>query len=685
MHLKRPIVACFLIACAICRADLQWTQSFETPGPTPGAVDQLERDEKGALYAVVTERGNQVWKWNASGEKLYEATLEGYKIVLGTHGDYFSFDSTGFSRYNRDTGARIWRQSLTNIEKLIVDQSGQPYVETETRVDLPTGWTYRNTLLKRSYVTGNPVWQRESGSIIMLSGPNFLVRVPTRLQLVSKLTGQVVNVIDQPVAGGRLQGVPLGQGGALLSFSNTSDMLYAYQPAGGLTKLEGTAAKFVPCDDGSVIVYGYGGSTRYRPNLSTIWRAASLPWNFTVDRETIYYAENGTIERHRLSDAQRIGSLPVLSPNNSVPPIREHNGHIVVGGQDSEQRARLITLDPASAALLSEWHSPSEGRPSNNVALAETLPNGNLITVATYGEDATTFCLSPTGDLLWMTTAKLGQLSYPRNFGGMWCDIAPDGSSVSITLQGDRVTRSIELDPETGAIRRQVKGFLLVRRDVEFRSTYHEDRTYTSKFDRSTGREIWRIPRSGPLILARNGDVYTGFAKNRGSDGQLIWTRRGSMIGIHNGRAFFQDYPNEFGAVDDRTGHPLWRTNFGQWTNVNATTGIDFTDDTVIFRPRGESEGQAFYVTDGKRAYFTGTYSNAASYGVATPSGYYRPTFERDDFQWTLTRSTGFFDLNQEHLADLPFEPSLLVSSPAGGIYIVGRTITGAFTVSRWR
>lgn len=476
-------------------------------------------------------------------------------------------------------------------------------------------------------------------------------------------------------------------GAALLRSTSSTPYLYGLRPNGTFQALGLAASGLLACPDGTALAQSYGSLTRFGANFAQVWKRDVAFKVSAVDTNTIYAANGFLAERLRLSDGQSLSPLQLPASTLHLPPLREHNGHVVFGGSDAEQRARLLTFDSVSGNLIGEWHSSAEGR-QGSLTTAATLPSGDLIVVTSCPDVANIMRFSPQGQLLWMTTTPyLGVILATTNMYGAWIDVDPAGTSISVTFEGSLGTRSIAVDAVSGSIKQLWSGYLLVRGNAEYRTFNRGSLQYTSKFDRATGREVWRIPRAGRLLLDEKGSLYTGGWKNRESDGSRLWAAEGDIIlGIHDGRAFFIGHPGNTVAADDKTGRTLWASDTFpyQIRGGNQSAGIEFEGSVVIFRQTGATNGEAFNISDGKRAYFEGMLSNSARVGVATPMGYLRPTYVSDG-HWDLGRSSGFMDVSEASLMRLPLDPGLMLAAPTGGIYLVGLNEVGRLVVCRWQ
>lgn len=674
MELKRLFVACVLSAAALASADIQWSKAIETPGPTPGYVDMVGRDGKGNAFATVYVDSSALWRWDAKGTRVeLPSDFDSFRS-LGRRDDFFADKASELGRYSAATGALLWRKPIDSYG-LKVDEQGHFYV-------LGRSPSYR--LEKRSYVTGNIIWTSAPGALVLLEGPSLLVIDAKGLKFLSKTTGEIERIVPSPVSGATLQATPMSNGEALVQVNprTGNSRFYRLGATSDLKRLSIPAGDPYRTPGGGALIVGQTSMTKINATFAIEWSRSLSPGLISVDGDSVFCRIGTNIERYRLSDGAKLATFASTVRPNSGSGLLRHRGMLLVGGSDADRRAFIETFDESNGRWLTEWRSPEEGRIRNGFATAGSMPDGDLIIASTNGPDIGLTRMTATGETRWSRTyPELGWIQSSDRGQVCGLDISKDGSAISLFVNPKG---SILIDPASGQIEQRVFRHIVADKDWIYKTTTaaRAPFSFTSKFDRRTGKEIWRVPRWGTLLLDGKGSIYIGGTKNRIEDGQCQWPENQDLfaLAVNRGKVFGIDSMGNFKCIDDKSGMTLWTTYrpfVSRSLGENLSDEIDFDGDAVLFRR--QASPLSLSILEG--ANVPGPYSPM---GKKLPDGYYRAEYVSST-AWALKRSTRFNATDALTVGTLSFYPGQIVECPLGGLYAIGLDPKSRLCVARYK
>lgn len=323
-----------------------------------------------------------------------------------------------------------------------------------------------------------------------------------------------------------VRGAGLPNGNALL---NANYRFYGYRPNGSMLNL-GDATYTSEAAGSGFILTDYEKSAWMDAGFHVIWRGGEL---LDVDgpRKRAVFREGDSAVLVELDTGTRLASLPL--PKGAAKAYF-HAGRWWTVRYEPHDPDCFLDSYRLDGARVSQERLSVEKLGAGFPLSAAVGPSGELFMHASSGYDTYLVRVSAQGTVRWSTRLNGtggGAISYL------------DGTPYALTFSKDlrvgmasmRTTlgnRTFEFETSTGAIRRIDEGHGIIAGDFAYRSRVIHGKTYASKFDIETGRELWRIPRTGPIHVDDQGDVYVGNTKNRSINGSLIWRTDADVIEV---------------------------------------------------------------------------------------------------------------------------------------------------------
>ncbi|MEQ1822207.1 MAG: PQQ-binding-like beta-propeller repeat protein [Fimbriimonadaceae bacterium] len=639
-------VISLLVTLQVVSAEVLWQKSYDSNGPTTGYISSLTRDtDTGHFYAQGREGGEiALWKFNENGTPFYRVIVPSGKLFVGRHNDFFIFGGDTLSRHDSSTGSRIWSVSLANYTYGHCDENGDFYC-----------WNFIiRGCEKRSHVDGHALWGH-IGSIIPLSGPDLLLDMESGLNIANKITGALTPISLPVSVSGRLTGVPLPGGKALL-FNYGTRRLFGFRgrvPVYNLGFLEQPYGDIVPASDGTALARASWNTMRFDETFKRTWSVGSS-FDFSSGPSLI-----------RMGDPIGVTSLATGLGNElfnhglaKVECAIATSSTIWVGGSLERQSmgpAAINKIDRQTHIATPAWRSSSTGRREDEPVHALLGPGSDLILVSRSAvlDTEISRIRASDGTRRWairLPNVRATLVSSSTN---------TNKSILSLTLAKIDGVHTYEIDLTRAKVIRDFEGYGWITGTTAFR----QSGLWTHKFDLSTGNELWRIPRLGAISTDGIGNVFIGSSKNSAVNGELLWRTSftsQSPATIVGDRVFLKDN-YRLACLNSANGSVLWVTSVNASFDLEQPT-VKVSDQIAYVRNEGSNQYQAHNL-------HTGQLMSQRTYGFFDATGAY---FCRQGGGTDLYRYDDFSDLTGDAVASFAGTPKLFVSDQVGGQYVFG-------------
>lgn len=665
LSLRSFILAAIATLTGASQSAVLWQRETPLPGPTLGRLGEFQKDSQGNLFAFGEEGGTTVWKYGQDGALTFQSRVEGHRFkVSGNH--FYALSSTAIRLYDGANGVALWNTPIQNGLDLKVDQAGDAYVSWLKSPGLRQ-WT------KIDRTTGTQKWTIDGGEVGLISGPNFLFRTSGRLLLASKATGRPVKVIDFPAASlpGTLKIAPLSGGRAFLFHSSDpvqTGMSYSFGVNQQVSRLLLPIYDLLesPLEDGGVLAKSSGNTwLKVNGNFGISWAAGGVQ-QYGSDASAVYLWEVNSARLRALdlkSGQLRFAFSPIHEPGQSAVVL--HADRIWAGGSDLDGRAYVQFFKGTDGSPAGEWRSEAEGNRTGVAEAASLTPEGDVVAAVRTGTDLSIIRIDSSGDLVWSCLIpRCLDLNWINAMKRLTYDVkvTPDGRTVSVYA----ADASYELDAQTGRLNHRGPGYQAFFGDLAYRTVRRGYVDWTSKFDRRTGREIWRIPRAGPIAVDEFGSVFVGQSKNKASTGEAIWVRNGAAnaLRIEGDRLIATGNDSTLDCVDTRTGSLLWTIPGNSYFNsAFRSMQIASFGSTLIFRPAGDDVARQVDMV-------SGAIQAWGMWGAGDLQSYDRVSY--DGSRYATTRTPGFVGGAGTIVGHLDFGPNLILGDRVRGGFALG-------------
>lgn len=623
-------------------ADVLWERSFDSPGFSVGEVSQFAKEPSTGSLFVKGDDARQyvVWKFNRWGSLYYRTVIDPGFLLVGKHNDFFTLSQDGLSRYDSTTGQRIWRQTESHDTRAFVDESGDVYT-----------WDNVNWARKFSFLDGQKVWQAEC-RLIPIDGPDLIASTLTGPKLLSRSTG-LLRPLTMPVpVSNHIEGVQMAGGKALLRSSE--NRLFGFRGSGSsvlnLGLMNSQYDGITSSSDGGVLFSGSVGSMHMDQNFQTGWTS---PFRFTSTEGNLAFVSTLAVQSFSLLNGSALRSFyPSLDTNRTYTT---HADAFWIGGS-SGRRASIEFFNQESTTRSGGWSSTTKGNREDEPRAGIIGPSGDLLMVT---RSETSLELSrvaaTTGIKRW--TLDLGESG-----GALNLSLSADKRILCLTAGGDQA-RTYEIDVTQAKLTRTYAGWGLVAGT----NVYRQTGATTSKFEISTGRELWRVPRTGPIGIDPDGSVYIGRTKNAGTNGQLRWTSAASVVSpfTRAGDKLIARTDGNLVCIDPGTGAVVW-------------SSVDYASYAAAEKPMCRLDGVDLYVKNGESQLwkrfnlFSGQLLATRNAGFWNPDGSFC-SYRIADHK--LYRYASFDDLTGSPIGELAVTPRRYVTEPSGSGYFLGVAI----------
>lgn len=644
---------------AIGYSDVAWQMSFDTKGPTPGQIEKFCKDASGSLFAHGQESNQPtVWRFNSAGNLALKRTIPGGRFHLGTHNDFYVVGDYAY-RFNASTGQMLWQSAaLPYITPSTVDEHGDLYTYESANVR------------KRSYASSAVVWSSQGGEMIAIAGPRMLGWMQGGYGTISKANGErtMLSMPYSPLA--ELKGLSLPGDGAVLFDSHTSNLL-RYTPGQPVTvvgQLPHGVFQLSPATGGGGVFHSHYGVGYLKPDLTVGWFDADMDLH-DFDGRSIFYFFPGMVQITDLL-SQQLNYLGGVSVEAKCS-VR-HAGSLWIGG--SKGTAAIDKFDESSGQRVGGWASSSQSlRP--DVPLTGLVGPGGELLVTSVSEDRVWLSrISTAGQLRW-------SLQLPHTF----TNATFVGPEAVMSLSSDKRTlsvqfnypapRVVEVDVTKAQVLRSFNGYGFIAGGHAYRGNM----VATSKFDLTSGQELWRIPRAGTITVSQAGDVYVGTTKNRGTNGQLRWRSAWSQAYANKiiGDRVVTIYGAGIAYLDDATGATVWSTS----RSIGAGAGNGSTFDV---RQEGQNlySRMPFWDEAMNQSLVTGGIQSSQYWGMWESGG----TFLTTRNSTTLRRYASFGAVAGTPVVTLSGTARTYIEDGTGGAYLIGHQSNASqdIYVARW-
>lgn len=653
--MRRFAVVIALLSPAVSLASLEWEKDLSWPIPEPYHFTSKAKDASGnVFFAGDREYASGLWKFSPDGKLAYERKLAiavPHQVEVGTHEDIF-LHGEEIVRVSRASGLVIWKVEVPK-GTIHVDSHGDIL------------WTGPGQTRRYAYGTGALQWQKSFESI-PLTGSNMLANTENGLFLADKKTGiafQPVNLTPSPV--GKLRGVGLKDGKAFLV--DGTGRAYGYRgsaPAYSLGYLPVEPdSKFLAVPDGSVIVR-LGGTvhTRFDAGFHRSW-TQDFQGILDVDAEHMFVQTNypTVLDLSTLSEVLRLAHDEHASSdvgalaNGAVLSISDRGQAVI--------RRNLL----ATGTELGLWRSSATLPGSGSLLAGGAGPNNDLLLYTGVAYHGFLVRISPAGEVRWTIPVPDGGNPYSSLYRQGSFTVSRDKRRVAVTLSDP--DRAYEFDVTTAKLTRTFTGWSVFHGD----SAYRGNGITTSKFDLATEREIWRVPRTGPISVGDDGSVYIGGTKNRGTDGSLVWNAGWEKLIPIGDKVVAVSRPS-IGLLSASTGAPFWTNALGSsQLGGKITSDLLVQSGRLIFRPSYQWKAEVFSLQTGARG-------SSSSMGFQDSQGRtYRVVYGE------LRRGADFYWSGGSELLAIPQRDVYdYVSVGGGNAYLVGDYGTFLY-LAKWK
>lgn len=646
----RPALLALAVLPTIAYGQVQWERSITYPIAEFVTMAPLGASADGSVHYIGRSgsEGKSLWSFTSAGQFIQRRALPDlgnetkFSFAIGRFGDAYA-SSGRLVRFNLATGSEIWSVDAPSDAELIVDPSGDVFVVSPSK----------KQTVRRSVEDGRSVW---NSPLVALApnGTNMLATEGTSILMISPQTGAILwrqTLLPTPI--GRLYCGSFTNGRALLI--DAVGQAYGYRP--GLTyqslgKLSTPLTGRPPVLSASdaVALLSQSGMSGFDSNFQKIWQRPEV---FALG-----VTGNLTVAQGKLIDLKTGSSLRQFSTVNDG---FVHNGAVwnTFGVEYNDLNLRRHSI--ATGALLTSFHANELIEGAGEIVTGAVLPDGDLLLLDENFDKLRLIRVGADGSLRFATLL-------PMSYAGHHAlTLTKDGRFAFVTYVSG-TAKTLQVDLLTGLIAKEWSGQVIAKGDYTYRAPLSGG--YTSKFDLS-GREIWRIPRSGFLAIGDDGSVYAGNTKNRAADGSRLWTATaGTNRTYPVGSGVLQERNQIYRWLDSKTGATLWERYLPNEAFIDGERrDLEVRrEGTSLFLRRGWDSSVVFELDVA-----TGATKSTGLWGFwDSAGGFYRVTADRE-----IVKLANFSANQGVNVGNLSFTSRTFVGDGKGTTYIIGMNATG--------
>lgn len=500
------------------------------------------RDSAGNIFfAGHKNQVAAIWKFNSSGKLLWSRTYPDLGNIRAPFArvtnDHLLVRADEAAKIDAETGDVSWSLPLTNSSRIVV-RASNPYAYLTS-----SSSTQKIDSAGTIHWTANFELIADNGELLGQTG--------STLSVYGAQAGEFVrNVPLSPTPVGRLRPVMIDSALYLID-QNKRRYHYRHELTPlNLGPLAVDTQDFPYVTLGQRIFIQTGGKVECRVDWAKQWE---VPGRLVDLWDGHLLVSNGNL---KWIDIQTGTTNSNFGPNFNDAAVLASQ----VWALDNDLQSKITRFNVNNAnQVLGSWESNTNIQGAAPVLTGVIGPGNDLLLWCANSYDGYLVRVTPAGQLRWsLRVPGAGAFGFISSKPGAGMTISANKRHVSVWTESAVGLRAYEFDPTTVQLLRSFNGYSLSAGNHVYRSGF----TTASKYELSTGRELWRIPRSGVLAVGADGSLYVGGTKNRGVDGQRLWSNPNVTSIFPLGNRLGATAHGGFAFLNDANGATLWSDGF---------------------------------------------------------------------------------------------------------------------------